>query len=446
MGLFDFLKTTKGPVKDLNEYQGNYSVPGKNGSNLTDAIRIDKDTGKGIYKFGLRNDYPNTLISLYDASPTNQAVINRTALMIAGGNTELDVKDENNLFDLVQVLSLQKYTNENQNIEQVLSSLSFDLKLHGRYGIVVTWNDAHEKVVQLHAVDVQGVRVGLDDKGKKVYRYCKDWTDTKAEIIQYEPFDKYGKKTRQLLYVQLMRSGHEVYGLPDYYASLNWIDLETKIGIHYSTTASEGFSPKLAVVFPGKPDSEDLENEIMDNLNKKYTGARGKKIIGVFSPRPELMPKFDPISVENIDKQYQVIDDQTQAKILTGHGVVSPMLFGIKTAGQLGGTTELQTSFNIYQSTVVGPYQNLIQRSIDQILDASGNPNRINLTTFDIITEQNIDNEEGNKVADALNSMSPLVATKVLENLTINEIRALGGLESVADGDIVKSQIQAPNI
>ena len=157
------------------------------------------------------------------------------------------------------------------------------------------------------------------------------------------------------------------------------------------------------------------------------------------------MPKFDAISVDNIDKQYAVIDEQTQNKILTGHGVVSPMLFGIKTPGQLGGSDELQTAFNIYQRTVVAPYQNMIQRSLDEILRASGNSNRILLTELDIINETVIEVEgetaEGNKVAEALNSMSPLVATKVLENLTINEIRALGGLDKVADGDTVKSQI-----
>mgnify|MGYP000341914548 CR=1 FL=1 len=443
MGLFDFLKTKREPVQEPNEFEGNYSVAGKTGAKITDEIRIDKDTGKRIYKFGLQNNYPSELIGLYDCSPTNQAIINRASLMIAGGDTEIIINDsKRNLFNMVHVVMLQRYPNDTQNLEQILSALAFDLKLHGRYGIVITWNKAHNKVVQLHAVDVQGVRVGYNKDNQIEYKYSRDWTDRKEPVITYEPFDRYRAKTRQLLYVQLMRSGHEVYGLPDYYASLNWINLESQIGIHYSTTASEGFSPKLSVVFPGKPESEDIEDEIMNKLNEKYTGSRGKKIIGIFSPRPELQPEFKPIHVENIDKQYQVIDDQTQAKILTGHGVVSPMLFGIKTAGQLGGAQELQTAFNIYQATVVGPYQNLIQKSIDKILEASNNPNRIELTTFDIISESKAvgktgkTSKAGNLLADALNSMSPLVSSKVLDNLTVNEIRALGGLGTIEGGDV----------
>jgi hypothetical protein len=41
-----------------------------------------------------------------------------------------------------------------------------------------------------------------------------------------------------------------------------------------------------------------------------------------------------------------------------------------------------------------------------------------------------------NKTADALNNMSPLLANKVLENLTINEIRALASLKKIDGGDL----------
>jgi len=448
MALFDFLNfNRKGPAKSPDELKAQFSVGGTGGNPVNQPLYVEKNSAKHIYNFGRLNDYPDKLIKLYDTSPTNQAIINRTALMIAGGNTEIEIVDEKDLLNLIHVVSLQRYPNQKQNLEQVIFSLSFDAKLHGRYAIECTWNDAHDRVVELKAISVEGVRVGLLEDGKvKSLKYSSDWADNKEPVITYEPFDRYGTKTRQLLHVQTMRSGHLIYGLPDYYASLTWITLEKEIGDHYLASALDGFSPKVSVVFPGKPESEEIEDEIINNLNAKYTGAKGKKIIGVFSPRPELMPKFEPINIENIDKQYNVIDEQTQNKILTGHGVVSPMLFGVKTPGQLGGTAELETAFNIYQKTVVAPYQNMIQRSLNEILDASGNKNRILLTPLDIIKEDVIEIEgetaQGNKVAEALNSMSPLVATKVLENLTINEIRALGGLDKVADGDTVKSQIQ----
>ena len=66
----------------------------------------------------------------------------------------------------------------------------------------------------------------------------------------------------------------------------------------------------------------------------------------------------------------------------------------------------------------------------------------VEITNYQIVNETitSVD-EEGSEVTNALNSMSPLVATKVLESMTINEIRAMAALAPVPDGDVVKSQI-----
>jgi hypothetical protein len=61
-----------------------------------------------------------------------------------------------------------------------------------------------------------------------------------------------------------------------------------------------------------------------------------------------------------------------------------------------------------------------------------------NFIDYILNLEQNI--EETNITSAALNGMSPLVANKVLENLTINEIRSLASLQPIADGDKLPSQ------
>jgi hypothetical protein len=38
-----------------------------------------------------------------------------------------------------------------------------------------------------------------------------------------------------------------------------------------------------------------------------------------------------------------------------------------------------------------------------------------------------------------LNSLSPLVATKVLENMTVNEVRALASLPPIEGGDLTST-------
>jgi hypothetical protein len=62
------------------------------------------------------------------------------------------------------------------------------------------------------------------------------------------------------------------------------------------------------------------------------------------------------------------------------------------------------------------------------------------INNFQIINETIVEVEESaSKTSDALNSLSPLVATKVLGSMTPNEIRALASLPPVEGGDIVPS-------
>lgn len=374
----------KAEVKPSEE-TGNFSV--YDGS-VADPLnmRIYEDKTKGIYTFGRNNDYPELLVDLYDKSPTHQAIINRTALMIAGDGFEVDIRSED-LVDRVQVKMLVDFPNLKENLMQILHKVGRDVKLHGRYAIECIWNEAHDKVVEVKHVDAGGVRVGILDENGEVpfYKFSEDWNDNNYDVITYMPFSKNGEGNRQLLYVQMMRSGHLYYGLPDYYASMNWIELESEIGISHSESAKNGFSPKVAVIFPAKPESVEIEKKTMDNLNKTYSGSRGKKIMGIFSPRPELKPEIQPINADQLHKQYQEVDGQTERKILTGHGVVSPMLFGISTSNGFGSNAdELTMSYAIYQKTVVGPYQQMVEDSLNRILQASGNMNRIKIKPYTI--------------------------------------------------------------
>jgi hypothetical protein len=63
------------------------------------------------------------------------------------------------------------------------------------------------------------------------------------------------------------------------------------------------------------------------------------------------------------------------------------------------------------------------------------------IKNFQIINETIVEVEgDASKTQDALNAMSPLVATKVLDTMTPNEIRALASLPPVEGGDVVASQ------
>jgi hypothetical protein len=56
-------------------------------------------------------------------------------------------------------------------------------------------------------------------------------------------------------------------------------------------------------------------------------------------------------------------------KILTAHRITSPMILGIKTAGQLGGREEIIDAYLLLVNTVIRPYQQEILSVFEELLE-----------------------------------------------------------------------------
>jgi hypothetical protein len=67
------------------------------------------------------------------------------------------------------------------------------------------------------------------------------------------------------------------------------------------------------------------------------------------------------------------------------------------------------------------------------------------LNNFQIINETIVEIEgDASKTADAINSLSSLVATKVLNAMTPNEVRSLASLPPIEGGDVIPTETPAP--
>jgi hypothetical protein len=92
------------------------------------------------------------------------------------------------------------------------------------------------------------------------------------------------------------------------------------------------------------------------------------------------------------------------------------------------------------------PLRKEVEHIFNDLLAIARVKGKMVINKYEIVNETIVETETGDdrKVIDALNSMSPLLATKVLESMTENEIRLLAGLKPVKGGDIPKNQTQIP--
>ena len=76
--------------------------------------------------------------------------------------------------------------------------------------------------------------------------------------------------------------------------------------------------------------------------------------------------------MSDADKQYEFLSTEATDKVMIGHRVVSPAMFGVKTAGQLGNQQELDIASGLFDDQVVKPFQRIVKDAVKRILVASG--------------------------------------------------------------------------
>lgn len=410
---------------------------------------IREMSGKPWVYYGDDNLYPQHLKRIINQSPTQGAIIKGKAGMMCGdgllingtktmqeskallSTLPLNIQDAYSLF---LKNPFNKYSTEN-----LMLNLCIDFQTYGAYALEVVWSMDFTRIVTLKYVEVANIRSGiLHNDEVKEYYYSRDWfyyTKSGFEPFaipafkQYTPEEirdeKISKSYNQLIYVK--NGTLEYYGDPHFSEGISWVEIEGKLANFHLSNITNGFAPSMALKFYQKPGSPEEQKTIVNGIKKQYagTGNAGRAMI-FFSDGKDNAPDISDIPVSNLDKQYTSVNDLTIQSILTANQVTSPLLFGISTPGSLGGNTELATAYQIFNTSVIEPDRKRIENTFNEILSINGTGIEIEILPFNPLVDDTVNS--GNVVITALNSLSPVVATKVLENMTQDEIRNLIGL------------------
>jgi hypothetical protein len=115
---------------------------------------------------------------------------------------------------------------------------------------------------------------------------------------------------------------------------------------------------------------------------------------------------------------------------------------GVRTTGSLGSGSDIKQAYVIFEKNVVMPLRGMVTDIFNELLHISKLSAEFTINNFQIINETIVQLEgDTSKTNDALNSLSPLVATKVLENMTVNEVRALASLPPIEGGDLTSTNL-----
>lgn len=341
-------------------------IPPPNGNKYFDWR---EKNGKDEYiKFGDDNQFPHNTIELYNKSSIHAAAVNAIVEGIIGKGLTADNEDY-----------LKRANASGETWNDIFAKVALDYKLHGSFALEIIWSKDRTRIDVYH-VDFSYLRAREKDHRGKCpgYYVSTKWdkigrsrnTLAEDEALYLPVFDpnKKAEEPHQIYVHKNYRPGQQYYPLPDYVGAYRVIELDAEIDNFHTNNIKNGLAPSLSIT-TFTNGSDDQLRDIEAQLNANYGGGdNAGSLMYIDVDSPENAPQIVPIPQNGADGYYTTINDLVVQKILTGHRITSPMILGIKEAGQLGGRAEMIDAYLLFQNNVIVPYQQSLLTSLETLL------------------------------------------------------------------------------
>ena len=406
-------------------------------SSYTAPVIVENNKNEWV-EYGADNNYYQFLIERYSNSATNNAVINNICRLIFGqGLTATDSAMKPN--EWAQLLSILK--------EDDLRRIIFDLYALGQCALQIHYDKGHKAITRAFHTPIQLLRPEKCNQDGDIvgYFYSDNWSDPKKYVPKR--FDAFGssKKEVEILYLAPYSAGMKYFSNVDYQGGIDYALLEEKIAEYLINEVSNSFAPTTIVNFNNGQPTDEQKDEISASVIGKLTGSKGKKVVISFNENENTKTTVDTIPLQDAADHYSYLSDESTAKILRSHNVTTPLLFGVSVAsGFSSNADEMKTGALLFENMVIKPKQQMIVEMIKKILSFNGVSLKLSFKTLQPLDAGGeLIAGDSKRVIDGINSLSPLVANKVLESMTPNEVRALVGLvPEQAGGNITQMSAQ----
>jgi hypothetical protein len=310
----------------------------------------------GILNYDLDNAYPQRMLELVAGAPTAKDCWNKRAKFIAGNGFE--EKD----------LGKQIVNSKGLTLAKLLKAIATDKALFTGFGIHINYN-ANYKISSVNYVKFEDIRMGdtdcLDtadkfalysDWGRKTWKNIMrskitflDKYNPDPEVIKQQLNDAGGWKSYK---GQLYYFNPEVDDYPLIEADSVWEDFETEAGIKIfnNREVTTGFLPSTMLFMQSRreeadnsrPDSDeqvyiDRPSQLEKDLGAFQGAKSAQKIIVIEYEDENQKPEFQPYSIQNNDKLFEVTERSVEARIIKGFSVPKELINAEKSSGLSNG-------------------------------------------------------------------------------------------------------------
>ena len=308
----------------------------------------------GWLRYGEDNQYPMYLKELADSSPIHGALVKGIAKMVAGkGFTSSIVVDQ-------------------LRLNRSLPSISMDLVLYGGFYVECIKTLDGSTIARVNHLPFENCRLAVTSDGDVtgVY-YSRNWAETrkKANTPKFIPLEH--KENNRFVKISFLDETTSVYyPQPSYKSCINYIELDRQISIFHVSNVLNQFAPGTIVsLFNGTPD-HDTKASIKKELQGATGASSAGKVVVLFNEPDQQKPDIVTYQLNDADKQYDLLNKTATEKILVGHLVTTPLLFGVKFGGDgfSSNADEMRQGLMIFNDNVIEPMQRIITDTLEEVL------------------------------------------------------------------------------
>ena len=414
-------------------------------------LPIEKQkAGQSWVSWGDNNDYPQFLIGLYYNSSIHGGIVNSKVKYIASSGLDAQTND------LPKWELIKKNGNAPFSLDEISLMVAKDFELLDSFAIMFKKNPI-SKFWDAHHVSTELIRKGEDSS---FFYYSENWkernqTEEKTGFKKIKNIEDLSLEDKEcLLYVSSRSKQHildektglltkSVYPIPSYSGAIKSIMASIEMNYFRYSEVVNSFKGGTMINIPtGAPDNEHDKKKLIAQLKGDATD-RDKQggIVVTFSRGSENAPTVTQINGNNLDQRYLLTQESIIDDIMVGHSVISPTLFSIKTAGQLGGSSELETAYQLFMNNYALERQKIITDALQYA--------HYTLNSFvgDIFFQNKPLNlsgktEEVSEIAKKINVLEPNLQNVILGKLTVNELRSIAGLNPLPNGDVIQQSFK----
>jgi hypothetical protein len=334
---------------------------------------LENRSGKYI-TYGFANEYPYYLLDNYRRSSKHNAIVNGKVNYIMGGGWQagdnLTVEQEARLIKFFDGLS------STEDLNDITEKLVLDLEIFNGFAVAITWSKLGT-IAKMEHVPFEKIRV---DKEEKMFQVADWYNDDMMQLFpkvgdieKIPAFDTENRLGKQLFYYRVYAAGVKHYPLPEYIGGNAWIEADVQVANFHNNNLRNNFWGGYLINFNNGIPTPEEQGDIERQIKRKFSGTdNAGRFVVTFNDDAAKAPTLEPLTPSDMDKQFEILNKAIQQEIFIAHRVTNPMLFGVKTEGQLGGRNELVEADELFKATYVNDRVRKVERMINYLGSFNG--------------------------------------------------------------------------